>query len=608
MLQAFLTLTLAPAAAAVSSTTTLGEVTSVTCNAAQCDISALSSAKATVPIRVVFRSPTVVRFWAAFDGNFTDNGAEDDVIVALPPSAKPPTASVFDKGEHYEITVTGSALIVSVAKSPMLVSFSWNGVSVVGERAPLTWNSTTTWQTTTAAASDAHFFGGGMQNGRWIHDGTGVTIGKDFNWADKGHPNSVPWFISSSPDAAAPAFGVLRCTWRPGQYDFPTPTSSRLRVGGLASGPGAIVTAHNESNRFDAYYAFGANAKALLGELATLTGAPFLPPLYGVSFPPLEKFQILAHFVRCDVTHTHTLSPSLTPSPTPSVPLARSLGLGLGDSDCYHNSRHGNSTQVAIAVADEYVRNDIPVGWMLVNDGYGCGYGEGDAVFPANLTDLAYVFAELHKRGLYGGLWTSTGMPNIVGEVKGAGSRVCKTDVGWIGAGYKFAFDGVALCAGGIENNSDARRFIWTVEGWAGTHRNAVMWTGDDSGSWEYIRWQLPTFVGCGFSIQAHVSGDVDGIFGGSAETYVRDLQFKALMTTTMVMSGWAANPDKQPWTFGEPFTSINRKYQAEDAHDAVRVHALAGGHRHGRPAGARARARVSARCDALRQHDRDCV
>ena len=46
------------------------------------------------------------------------------------------------------------------------------------------------------------------------------------------------------------------------------------------------------------------------------------------------------------------------------------------------------------------------------------------------------------------------------------------------------------------------RRFVWTVEGWAGTHRNAVMWAGDDSGSYEYIRWQLPTFVGCGFSAQ----------------------------------------------------------------------------------------------------------
>jgi len=152
-------------------------------------------------------------------------------------------------------------------------------------------------------------------------------------------------------------------------------------------------------------------------------------------------------------------------------------------------------------------------------------------------------------------------MPNIQAEVGVAGTRVCKTDVGWIGAGYKYAFDGVSLCAAGIEeySNPPARRFIWTVEGWAGSHRLAVMWTGDNSGSMDYVRWQITTFIGSGFSAQAHVSGDVDGIFGGSAESYVRDLQFKAFMSVAMVMSGWAPNPDKQPWVYGEPYTTYNR-------------------------------------------------
>jgi hypothetical protein len=88
------------------------------------------------------------------------------------------------------------------------------------------------------------------------------------------------------------------------------------------------------------------------------------------------------------------------------------------------------------------------------------------------------------------------------------------------------------------------------------------MWTGDDSGSMDYVKWQLPTFTGCGFSAQAHVSGDVDGIFGGSPESYVRDLQFKALMSVVMVMSGWAENPDKQPCKF-----VLTRKPRAQQNH-----------------------------------------
>lgn len=335
-----------------------------------------------------------------------------------------------------------------------------------------------------------------MQNGRWSHRNHTIRISTDFNWADGGNPNAVPFYLSTA------GYGVYRNTWSKGEYDF------------AETNPATVATCHSES-RFDAFY-FAGNFKEVLKLYTAVTGPPFLIPIYG---------------------------------------------LGLGDSDCYHNGRHGNSTQVVVALADEYRRRDMPGAWFLPNDGYGCGFGEDPVSFPKDFTDLDTVVAELHKRGFYTGLWSSTGLPNITREVKGSGVRIGKTDVGWIGGGYQYAFDSVRLVSDGIENNSDGRRFIWTVEGWAGTHRMAVMWTGDDSGSFEYIKWQIPTFIGTGFSAQAHVSGDVDGIFGGSPDTYVRDLQFKCFMTAMMTMSGWAANPDKQPWTYGEPYTSINRMY-----------------------------------------------
>jgi alpha-glucosidase len=112
----------------------------------------------------------------------------------------------------------------------------------------------------------------------------------------------------------------------------------------------------------------------------------------------------------------------------------------------------------------------------------------------------------------------------------------------------------------GIENNSDARGFVWSVAGWAGTHRNSVVWTGDQKGSWNYIRWHIPTFIGSGLSAQNSASSDIDGIFAGSDKTYTRDLQWKCFTPVFMSMSGWAPK-DKQPYVYGEPFTSINRKY-----------------------------------------------
>ena len=458
--------------ASAAASSTLGDLVSMACAGPTCDVLAqvAGSPAATVPLRLVFYAPQIVRWWMALDGNFSNTGAAGDVIVG---GGQPVTTVLRDAGDYFEVTQAPRPatldVVARVHKSPVLLTLLVDGQVVAAEAAPLSWNPTSSWQTMArdasplpAGLSAEYFFGGGMQHGRFSHRDQAITIARDYNWDDGGHPNSVPWYVSTA------GYGVLRNTWAPGAYSFAAP----------------VVTAHNESTRLDAFFLLTGpgprSIKALLGLLTQLTGPPFLPPIYG---------------------------------------------LFLGDSDCYHNARHGNSTKVAIEVGKLYRTHDMPGGWILPNDGYGCGYGEGPVDFPANLTDLTYVVAQLQELGFHTGLWTSTGMPHIADEVGVAGTRVCKTDVGWIGDGYKFAFDGVSLCAGGIETYSSppARRFVWTVEGWAGTHRLAVMWTGDNSGSMDYVRWQLPSFIGAGFSAQAHVSGDVDGIFGGSPESQVRE-------------------------------------------------------------------------------------
>jgi hypothetical protein len=96
--------------------------------------------------------------------------------------------------------------------------------------------------------------------------------------------------------------------------------------------------------------------------------------------------------------------------------------------------------------------------------------------------------------------------------------------------------------------------------GWAGMQRYAVTWTGDQTGSWDYIRWHISTLIGSGLSGQMYATGDVDGIFGGSPETYMRDMQWKAFTPVLMGMSGWSSGSRKHPWWFEEPYRSINRE------------------------------------------------
>ena len=280
-------------------------------------------------------------------------------------------------------------------------------------------------------------------------------------------------------------YGALRNTFDVGAYDF---TKN-------------CAFTHNE-NRFDCFYFIGSDLKDIIGDYTEITGRPFMPARWQLS---------------------------------------------MGDANCYNKT--GITPDVIQKVADQYIKYDMPRGWILPNDGYGCGY-----------TKLDSTVIELKKRGFYTGLWTENGVDKIATEVGTYGTRLCKLDVAWVGPGYKFALDGCKAAYEGIEKNSNARGFVWSVMGWAGSHRYSVLWTGDQKSDWEYIRFHIPTVIGAGLSAQNCATGDIDAIFGGSEKTYVRDLQWKCFTPVLMTMSGWAKK-DKQPWIYGEPYTSINRKY-----------------------------------------------
>jgi|WetSurMetagenome_2_1015567.scaffolds.fasta_scaffold24003_2 alpha-glucosidase len=305
--------------------------------------------------------------------------------------------------------------------------------------------------------------------------------------------NTRGWGDGTTPNPApfymsTAGYGVFRNTMAPGRYDFVSPLS----------------LSHDEA-RFDAYYFYGPSLKKILDGYTVVTGRPFFPPRWGLEW---------------------------------------------GDADCYNKT--GKTPDVISKVAEVYRKNDMPGGWILPNDGYGCGYQDLDPTIQA-----------LQKLGFYTGLWTEKGLDRIAQEVSVSGTRVMKLDVAWVGPGYQFALNGMRDAYEGIEKNSDARGYVWTTCAWAGGQRYSTIWSGDQSGNWEYIRFHIPSMIGAGLSGYNAATGDVDGIFGGSAQTQVRDLQWKAFTPVWMIISGWSkqTNLMKQPWIFGEPYTSINRRY-----------------------------------------------
>jgi alpha-glucosidase len=448
----------------------------------------------TAKVRVTFARADIFRLWLAPDGTFTDPAAGK---LALRTDFGPVTSTSTDAGGYYKIAT--SALTLRAYKSPLHFELykADNTTLVWRESAGLSWTGTQATQKL-ARGTDEQFYGTGLRLGEWALRDKSVPIAIDNKWRENTNASPAPFYLSTA------GYGVMRNTWATGQYDFMS----------------TVATRHNE-NRFDAYYFVGNSLKDVLGDYTDVSGKPFLAPIWGLELGNADCF--------------NASNPDYT-----------------GD----HNRARHQVTPDVVGYADDARAANMPSGWFLPNDGYGCGY-----------TDLPKSVSDLKDRGLHTGLWTQKSLSNIGWEVGTAGTRAVKTDVAWVGGGYQAAFDGVQSAVNGIEGNSDARRFVWTVDGWAGTQRNAVVWTGDTYGTWDDMRWHVPAIAGAGFSGLNYASGDVDGIFSGSPQTYVRDLQWKAFTPAFMTMSGWGAtNPqagytDKQPWRFAEPYLSINRKY-----------------------------------------------
>ncbi|KQY54881.1 TIM-barrel domain-containing protein [Lysobacter sp. Root494] len=453
-----------------------------------------------VRIRVDLLRDDVLHVQAGRAGKLLPAGDKAAPIV-VPQTAMPVRSSLEE--DAGEVRIRTDALVLHVQRRPL--RFALDRLDA-GKAVPL-WHELQSLdiapaQSVQVLSSEAgeRFFGGGQQNGRFEFKGRELEISYSGGWEEGDRPSPAPMLLSSR------GWGMLRNTWSDGSYDLREPEAATLL--------------HRE-DRFDAYYFVGASLHELLDRYTALTGRAGMLPRWALSYGDAD----------CYNDGDNRKKPGTVPA-------------GWSDGPT------GTTPDVIDSVAKQYREHDMPGGWILPNDGYGCGY-----------TDLPKVVQGLAKYGFRTGLWTENGVDKIAWEVGTAGTRVQKLDVAWTGKGYQFAMDANQSAYNGILKNSDSRPFLWTVMGWAGIQRYAVAWTGDQSGSWDYIRWHIPTLIGSGLSGYAYATGDVDGIFGGSAETFTRDLQWKSFTPVLMGMSGWSANSRKHPWAFDEPYRSINRDY-----------------------------------------------
>lgn len=389
---------------------------------------------------------------------------------------------------------------------------------------------------------DEYFFGGGVQNGRFSHKGESIAIENQNSWTDGGVASPTPFYWSTN------GYGFMWYTFRRGVYDFGNKEKN-------------AITLYHATNYLDVFFMVDDGAVALLNDFYQLTGKPVLIPKFGFYEGHLNAYN----------RDYWTEDPK---------------GILFEDGKRYKESQKNNGgikeslngekknyMFSARAVIDRYKNHDMPLGWILPNDGYGAGYGQ-TSTLEGNIQNLKNFGDYVRKNGVQIGLWTQSDLHpkegvepllqrDIVNEVGEAGVRVLKTDVAWVGAGYSFGLNGVQDVAKITpEHGNKARPFIISLDGWAGTQHYATVWTGDQTGGrWEYIRFHVPTYIGSGLSGQPNICSDMDGIFGGlNPVVNIRDFQWKAFTLMQLNMDGWGSN-EKYPQALGEPATSINRNY-----------------------------------------------
>ena len=387
-----------------------------------------------------------------------------------------------------------------------------------------------------------YFYGGGVQNGRFSHKGKSIAIENQNSWTDGGVASPTPYYWSTK------GYGLMWYTFKQGKYDFG------------AKDKGTVKLFH-ETDYLDLFFMINDGVVPLLNDFYQLTGNPVLLPKFGFYEGHLNAFN-RDYWKEDPAGILFEDGKTYKESQKDNGGIKESLN---GEKNNYQFSARG--------VIDRYKKHDMPLGWILPNDGYGAGYGQTETL-DGNIANLKSFGDYARKNGVEIGLWTQSDLHpkpevsallqrDILKEVRDAGVRVLKTDVAWVGAGYSFGLNGVADVGQTMPYyGNDARPFIISLDGWAGTQRYATIWSGDQTGgNWEYIRFHIPTYIGSGLSGQPNITSDMDGIFGGkNGPMNIRDFQWKTFTPMQLNMDGWGSS-QKYPHAQGEPVASINRNY-----------------------------------------------
>ncbi len=531
-----------------------------------------SDGNAKVEVRVV--SDEIIRVRLAPHGVFLD-----DFSYAVPQvDQKVTTFSLKENDDSYAIST--NTVTCKINKADFLISFSDNltGLEMSTDASAMHWEENVEFggyyvYATKECLAEENFFGLGDKSGNMNLRGRKFqnwnTDAYSFGWDQDPLYRTIPFYIGVH---QAAAYGIFFDNTFRSYFDFGKENNAKTSFWA-------------DGGELQYYYIHGPHMMDVVKRYQTLTGTHQLPPKWALGFHqcrwsyyPETKVREIAqgfrdHQIPCDAIYLDidymdgyrcfTWNKKYFPDPKGMIKDLANMGMktvvmidpGIKVDDNYWVFKEGKENNYFCRRSDDYFMEGHV--WP------------GRCQFPD--------FTNPKVREWWGGLYKElidigvAGFWNDMNEPAVFGAGTFPNDVRHNYDGYRgshrkahniYGMQMVRSTYDGLKKlMRNKRPFTITRAGYSGVQRYACVWTGDNVATWEHLKLGNIQCQRMSISGVPFVGTDIGGFSGEpDGELFTRWIQ---LGTFSPFMRAHSAGDtaEREPWSFGEPFTSINRKF-----------------------------------------------
>ena len=531
-----------------------------------------SDGNAKVEVRVV--SDEIIRVRLAPHGVFLD-----DFSYAVPTvDQKVTTFSLKESEDSYAIST--NTVTCKINKADFLISFSDNltGLEMSKDASAMHWEENVEFggyyvYATKECLPEENFFGLGDKSGNMNLRGRKFqnwnTDAYSFGWDQDPLYRTIPFYIGIH---QAAAYGIFFDNTFRSYFDFGNENNEKTSFWA-------------DGGELQYYYIHGPHMMDVVKRYQTLTGTHQLPPKWALGFHqcrwsyyPEKKVREIAqgfrdHQIPCDAIYLDidymdgyrcfTWNKKYFPDPKGMIKDLSNMGMktvvmidpGIKVDDNYWVFKEGKENNYFCRRSDDYFMEGHV--WP------------GRCQFPD--------FTNPKVREWWGGLYKElidigvAGFWNDMNEPAVFGAGTFPNDVRHNYDGYRgshrkahniYGMQMVRSTYDGLKKlMRNKRPFTITRAGYSGVQRYACVWTGDNVATWEHLKLGNIQCQRMSISGVPFVGTDIGGFSGEpDGELFTRWIQ---LGTFSPFMRAHSAGDtsEREPWSFGEPFTSINRKF-----------------------------------------------